>query len=43
MDIENQFYTVLKLEQQLPVVIVLPDSGTWLPVAMKKALLPNAV
>lgn len=43
MDISNQLYTVLNSEQHSPVVISLPHSGTWLPVAMKKALLPNAV
>ena len=43
MDISNQFYTVLNSEQHSPVVISLPHSGTWIPVAMKKALLPNAV
>lgn len=36
MDISNQFYTVLNSEQHSPVVISLPHSGTWLPVAMKK-------
>ena len=43
MDISNQLYTVLNSEQHSPVVISLPHSGTWIPVAMKKALLPNAV
>lgn len=43
MDISNQFYTDVNREQHSPALISYAHSGTWLPVAMKKALYAKRV